>query len=553
MIPFRFSTICFHVVLLLAAVGMLSSCGRSESSRSLGEIESYMDSHSDSRLDDLLAIDSAALQSPGDRMLYEVLLTQALDKAHESIASRDSVMQVAADWFSARSDPRHALLANYFLGRIKFEKKEYPESLVAMFKAHDLAKELDDKYWTGMSARGISDVYYESYNGAEAVEYSMIEYDNLKSAGLQPYINYALYDLAKSYSMHGDFRSSLNIAKQFLDSAYCYKDPFLEFLANRTIGTAYVALDSIVESSPYLIDAYESEFATREDSAFLSTVYVSLGNYEEGQNVLDKISSKDDIKAYRMRYVIYKEMGLFEDALNCLVKVDSVTDAILRERISSNLTSSVVEYYDALKQKKETELEKARWFAYMWIFITIIVLSCIIYAIVRYRNLYQAKINTNIILAQNFKDILSIKTDECNKANIIIKELIDNKVEMFDKLCRVIYENNDSLVAKKKISIAVNEFIEQFSINSEKITELEELVNRSYDNIMLDLRHDLPNMKNADYALFLYTILGFSISTISIFLKEEKISAVYDRKRRLKDKIKKLDSPNREKYMDFLG
>lgn len=106
MISFRFSTICFHVVLLLAAVGMLSSCDRSESSRSLGEIESYMDSHSDSRLDDLLAIDSAALQSPGDRMLYEVLLTQALDKAHESIASRDSVMQVAADWFSARSDPR---------------------------------------------------------------------------------------------------------------------------------------------------------------------------------------------------------------------------------------------------------------------------------------------------------------------------------------------------------------------------------------------------------------------------------------------------------------
>ncbi len=80
-----------------------------------------MDSHSDSRLDDLLAIDSAALQSPGDRMLYEVLLTQALDKAHESIASRDSVMQVAADWFSDRSATRHALLANYFLGRIKVE------------------------------------------------------------------------------------------------------------------------------------------------------------------------------------------------------------------------------------------------------------------------------------------------------------------------------------------------------------------------------------------------------------------------------------------------
>lgn len=192
-------------IIIATLCSLLSACGSTEASRVLGEIEDYMYAHPDTRLDDLMDIDSAILSRTADRMLYEVLLTQAIDKAHGSLATRDSVMQVATDWFTGRSDTRHALLANYFLGRVKFEKEDYPESLVAMFKAHDLAKELDDKFWIGMSARGIADVYYNSYNGEEAVTFSKIEYDNLKFTDRQPYINYALYDLATAYSANRDY------------------------------------------------------------------------------------------------------------------------------------------------------------------------------------------------------------------------------------------------------------------------------------------------------------------------------------------------------------
>ena len=104
-----------------------------------------------------------------------------------------------------------------------------------------------------------------------------------------------------------------------------------------------------------------------------------------------------------------------------------------------------------------------------------------------------------------------------------------------------------------RVSKAVSKLIDELSEDKKKIEELEKSVNLVCNDIMASFRTDFPNLKEADYNLFLYSILGFSPSAITLFLKEEKLTKVYERKRRLKDKIKKLDSPNREKYMDFLG
>lgn len=49
-----------------------------------------------------------------------------------------------------------------------------------------------------------------------------------------------------------------------------------------------------------------------------------------------------------------------------------------------------------------------------------------------------------------------------------------------------------------------------------------------------------PDLKDADYKLFLFLTLGFSIPAITLLLREDKIEAVYNRKARLKTKIKKF-------------
>lgn len=114
------------------------------------------------------------------------------------------------------------------------------------------------------------------------------------------------------------------------------------------------------------------------------------------------------------------------------------------------------------------------------------------------------------------------------------------------------YETDDTSVARRRISNAVVELIDELSNNEKKIIELEKSVDLICNNVISNLKNDFPNLKEIDYRLFLYTILGFSMSAITFFLKEKNISSIYERKRRLKDKIKKSDNIRKKIYLDFL-
>lgn len=94
--------------------------------------------------------------------------------------------------------------------------------------------------------------------------------------------------------------------------------------------------------------------------------------------------------------------------------------------------------------------------------------------------------------------------------------------------------------------------VEQFSTDKNKITELENIIDSNKSNLISDFKKDLPDLKMADYLLFLYSVLGFSTNAIALFLKEDKIDAVYNRKARLKQKIRKLESVKINLYLQYL-
>ena len=67
-----------------------------------------------------------------------------------------------------------------------------------------------------MTARGIADIYNESFN--TAVAYATEEYNNIMQSGRQPYINYAISDLANAYCSSGNYDKALILSKQAIDS-----------------------------------------------------------------------------------------------------------------------------------------------------------------------------------------------------------------------------------------------------------------------------------------------------------------------------------------------
>lgn len=78
------------------------------------------------------------------------------------------------------------------------------------------------------------------------------------------------------------------------------------------------------------------------------------------------------------------------------------------------------------------------------------------------------------------------------------------------------------------------------------------IVDRHLDGLMSSLKTDLPNVTKNDYRIFLFTVLGFSAKSISVF-EDVEIDKVYRRKYSLKKKLEKLPENIREKYLVFMA
>ena len=72
------------------------------------------------------------------------------------------------------------------------------------------------------------------------------------------------------------------------------------------------------------------------------------------------------------------------------------------------------------------------------------------------------------------------------------------------------------------------------------------------DGLMSKFRNQFPELKESDCMLYLYSIAGFSARAISILI-DEKIEVVYNRKSRLKTKIKNSKSENKTLFLNYLG
>ena len=128
-----------------------------------------------------------------------------------------------------------------------------------------------------------------------------------------------------------------------------------------------------------------------------------------------------------------------------------------------------------------------------------------------------------------------------------------SKFDLFDNLFKAYYESQHSTSAKKHISNEVQRIIDTLSSDSSTALQLEQDIDEHCSGIMSHFRHDMPNLKVADYRLFLYSVLGFSTTAISLFLKVDKINSVYDRKKRLKIKIKQSESGRKDEYLQYLN
>lgn len=525
------------------------SCGSpSHVGEALSTAEAVMEERPDSALSVLSSVDSRELRSDADRALYALLLTQAQMKNYVAIPS-DSLIESAVRYFDDGSDQRRCMLANFYLADVNYENKNYSKSIISVLKAYEIALELDDKFWIAMCARTISDIYFENHCRPEGLEFAKIALDNFRKTDRHIFTCYAVLDLAREYHSNENYDECIKLTKQIVDSALKYEHSDMLVSANRRLGISYLAKGDYETAKHYYELLCKSSDAIVIDSIELGICYVKTNEIDKAKSLKSSINFAPALQNNWFNHSLYAAQDSLVKAHDMVIAMNSDLDSALRYMYQKNLVGALLDFNDYKSRLHDAEIRNSRIIIIFVSIISLLVVSIIVYFTIRHHKRQKTAIEYNVGIAENLREIIA-KNDMHSRT--VINEILSKRFEEIDKLCNKFFENQ-SAHSKKELSKEVEKFIYSYSRDKEKIAELEDYANRYYDNVISNLRRDFPTMIESDILFVLYARLGFSNTAIALLMHDDKLTAVYDRRKRIKAKFKSFEGDSKSIYLDAIS
>lgn len=550
----------------------------------------------------------SGLQSKSDKALYGLLLTQALDKNHLK-PTGDSLIASSVEYYRHNGNDLNKIKSIYYQGRVYLHRENNPMALVCFFKVKDMAESSNEYFWASLACRGISDIYNTSFNTAEELKYARMEYDYMKRSGIQPYLNYALLDLGRALFNNNDTAEALSVVSQLADSAKKCDDAYLDYCALQLKVRVLTVLENVKDGLPAAIKLCANEYAESADSVNLALIMTEAGNPEDAIDMINKVSEPNAETEMDVRYNYAYKKKNYKEAIECLMQINYINAETVKNAVNQNLSGTIADYFELSKKTELAEIKASQAQAWLLALSSVFILGIAVLIItIAYRR-QKRNIADKIMLAEQLRESLErskslldeskYKLDESrtrlyeqdtlltekdtllNERDTLITEknrqlaekdhkldeatammedslsriqiLISSKYELLNKLSMVVYAAGSSKKAESKIADTVTQIINELKVSKKGLEKLENELNSNCNNLMHDFRRDLPGLKEIDYLLYLFTALNFSIPVISLFLKEERIESIYNRKRRLKDRISKLSDPQKDRYMAHLS
>lgn len=598
----------FYPIIIIALLTVGCSKSDPEATDALTHAESLMEEKPDSALRILTAIDTVGLRTDGDRALYALLYTQAQLKTHNGVPSF-SRMQSAIDYYDASADLHHKMLANFYYGyMLNLNDSLLPKSVQHLLVALDIAEESDNDFFASLASRELAVVFQKTYNPAEEVEYAEKSYNYMLKSGRQPYLDWAMSTLAISYNNHKMNDKSINLSLQLLDTInYKRHDDILKVEILQTLIKSLISEHRSNEAIYYLEQLLKLSSSSKSDATWLGLCYALKGEKDRANWILQHMDSTSQAADW-LRYEVYEQTGNYIEAFKALKDIHEKNENLLTDRFTQSATLSMIKHHEQEKLIANEKAKTARittWLIIIGsIFLLMIALAIII--LIRRRQIKEHKQNEIIAkklqqtiqfhelekrMAQNKANAIQQSLDdsiikykiakqkanelsasieqkevEIDKLNQEITQINDEFIQqrqaiaqqtamyynMIDRACTILWENPSKEAASGKITGWLDSFIEDLGSSPKKIRLLESYADRFYENIMTDLRKELPEMKEDDYKLFLFNLLGLSSAAIAKLLNADRIDPIYTRKKRLRKKLMQLPENMRPRFIQYL-
>lgn len=520
-------------------------------SNDLNRAESLMNEYPDSALNILENIYIYGNESDEYKAKHGLLLTQARYKNFIDEVN-DSLIRSSSEYFLRRNEPKDAAMSLFLTGTIQRNAGKFGESAVSYRQALNLATKHHLYEIEGLSAKGLYMLYVKLFDGVNQIKYANESYQAFLKGGYGEWAKYAKLDIAIAYNNSGKYSRAVLEAMRVVQSCEKDGDTLLMAEAKRLIGLSQFALGKNKESiySYYEANNLDNTVLTIDDKSNIMIAVSELNRDSiplEINKMIAELKNEGDLYT---PFEVYAKKGDYEKAYKKLelykIEQDSVLSSLLRSNVSNALQS-----YEQNQQKLHKEKMKDERLLWGLVVIIVFITSALIIYVLR-KHLQDIERRQEII----------ISNAECVRADLLrqietnthisesIKELFGQKYSVVNELCSAYYESKAAKNEKKRIVTEVELLVQDFSDNSNRLSELMEYADKYTNGLFSKFKKDFPKCKDEEYRLFLFLMMGFSARSISLFLGE-KIEVIYNRKSRLKAKIKNSDISRKMDYLAY--
>ena len=333
------------------------------------------------------------------------------------------------------------------------------------------------------------------------------------------------------------------------------KDSYLEYECRLGIASAYVRGGNSIEANRQLLYIRDSlklplDFDWYNNYIVANTKNNQLDTAQRYVQYLYNTVQKDDPLFQKVKYksyIVNKKLGDFKSALEEYEDVVRCQDSLVR----SSLEESVIAYQrDYLKMQNDYIIYKYN--SYIKIFIVLLFgMIMFVILLIMQKKMKALEVENYMSKILELERYLNNRSKQVTEMSLLARKLFTNKFSLINKLSETYYERMNTSNEQISLYKEVKKNIEKFSQSEYIKLELEEIINECRNDIMKRMREQLKFFKEQDFQLISYIIAGFSYQAISVFMGV-KVENLYKRMYRLKERIIKLNPPDKDLFINEL-
>ena len=543
-------SVLFAFLSLFLSVG----CSSWRVNETLKDIESFIMERPDSALAVLDSIDRTLLKTDRLKAHHALLHAMALDKNYIDVDD-DSLASVAVKYFSRKGPEKYHARSLYYLGLSYYYAQDYKNAILEFTKAEKVAERSDSLY-LGMTKDIKATIYSATHNDSEALRLLKEAYDIYLELSLHQYINNTELRLANLYCNNDDFLKADSLYIHLISSEKV--DDFIKNSATKnkafiTISHYNKDYDKAAFLYDRLVNDSDASILTYKDYWAYAYSLSKVGRKEEAQSLVSQLKSVDSSgTADYWMYLIEKSRGNSENALKYLEHTTTKTDKEVMKALQQSLALTQRDYYESEFINAEFKARNRQLIAISVGVSSVLVLVLLLWAtsvyVRRQREEKEYYLNYANEIRRQLEDA---KNEDYPQLKRKYLEIYKSKFEMIGSLYEeyVLYRGKKN--AEHAIYSKVSEIINAFIGDNANQHQLESVLDDSLDGIVSTLRKEMPRLKDIDYSIFCYMIIGFDATTISHLLNITT-NVVYIRRSRMRQHIEDVAPKHKDQFLNIL-